>query len=238
MKMKKTIRAALLISAVLCVVLLFTGCRSIDDLREHRMNWSDEKHTAIEYNGETYKKLPDNEYFYTDVIDFGRYFVCDSDVPLLLATEDFYGTSASITSDGTIIYVYGDYFALESEYQKYCDLFRNAKFDSYCIRLDRYDKNGNFYQETEMLDDGTVNLINESMEKKVKEDLPDYDSCYFGEVSKCDSTGLLKSSAIYFYCIEDTKQIFVFDESGYYRLPDEYYNPLSELVKKCGNLSY
>lgn len=228
--MKKAIKITLLVLALVCTVTAFTGCSDIDDLRAHRMDWSDSKHTAIEFNGKTYKKLPDSEYFDINTVYDYNYFVCNKDVPLLLARGNILGTSTFVTEDKTIINVNGDYYALEDKYEYYKDIIENCEFDRYCAYVGKFDKDGNYYSELKVFDEKLSARLDAAIEAKIEENIPENTSCYTDMIYRCDSTGLMTSDWIELYCCEEAKSAYINFENKYFRLPDEYYDDIKSIT--------
>ena len=119
MKNLKRMIAAVLLCAV---ALSCVGCVNLDELKAHHAIWKDEAQTTLELNGETYKKMPVNNYFEIWEYDSANVFITTEDVPVLLAEQ--FGTRMNLSKDHTI---------LESYWQE------NDQPIYYC-RADQYDE--------------------------------------------------------------------------------------------------
>lgn len=99
-RMKKLIAALLL-----CVLVLsFTGCANLDEMKACHAVWKDEAQTALEFDGKTYKKLPVNNYFEIWEYDSENVFITTEDVPLLLSQQ--FGARMNVSKDHTILESY------------------------------------------------------------------------------------------------------------------------------------
>ncbi|MBE6608113.1 MAG: hypothetical protein E7633_06135 [Ruminococcaceae bacterium] len=115
--MKKAIRAAALILALLMLALPLVGCDKIDEMRANHGFWNDDG--SISFNGETYKLLSPSTYLYLIINPTGELDITEKNVPVLLSEE--YGTDAHITFDKLFIRaLVGD------RYNVYC---REDKYD-------------------------------------------------------------------------------------------------------------
>lgn len=96
-RMKKLIAALLL-----CVLVLScAGCANLDEMKASHAIWKDEDQTALELNGETYKRLPANNYFEIWEYADEYVFVTAEDVPVLLSEQ--FGTRMAIGKDHIIL---------------------------------------------------------------------------------------------------------------------------------------
>ena len=89
--MKKLIKIAVSLVVLATVALSASSCAFIDEMRDHRMNFTDDTQESIEFRGKTYKRLPESDrwfvsYYYTShYSDEDRAFsLSTKDVPLLL----------------------------------------------------------------------------------------------------------------------------------------------------------
>ena len=98
MKKIKRIIAALL----LCILALScAGCANLDEMKARHAIWKDEDQTALEFNGETYKRLPYNSYFEIWTYAEHNVFVTTQEVPVLLA--DQFGARMQCNKDYTLL---------------------------------------------------------------------------------------------------------------------------------------
>lgn len=87
---------------LLCVIALScAGCVELDALRACHGIWKDEAQTTLELNGETYKKLPTNNYFEIWEYANENVFVTTEDVPVLLSEQ--FGTRMNLSKDHIIM---------------------------------------------------------------------------------------------------------------------------------------
>jgi len=227
--MRKSVKLLLIIVGLAGVMLCLNSCQSLDDMRKSRMDWSDKKHTAIEFKDSKYNKLPDSEYFSVDFGEYGKYFIADKDVPLLLA-EDIYGTSTALSKDENIISAHGNYYAKEDKYDYYLGIIKNSDMDRFYVNAEKFDKDGNYYTERVVLDEDICDIIEKAIEGKKPSVLPYDDEYICGDIGKCDSTGLMKGEWNTLYCHLKTEKVYLYDGS-YYELPDECYETAKKLIE-------
>lgn len=230
--MKKTVKLTLLMLAVISAALLFTGCSSMDELRAHRMKWTDKKHEKIIFEEKIYKKLPESDYFFVAADCCEEYYVSDEDVPLLLAGE-ILGEPIYALEDKSILNCCSRYYAVESEYEYYLDIIENAKLDRFYIMTECLGENGDYYCEREVLDEKLCGVINEALEKKSVSELPKDDFYVSGVITRCDGTGMMSGDSLCVYCYEEKGAVYYEEGRNYYRLPDEYYAAFENIVKDC-----
>ena len=228
--MKKTVRFTLLVLAVISAALLFTGCSDMDELRAQRMKWADKNHDKIVFEEKIYKSLPDNNYFCADTDYFGEYYVAEEDVPLLLSGE-ILGERVFISEDKNILMCSSRYFAVESEYEYYLDIIKNAKLDRFCVTIERVNEDNLLCCECEVLDEKLCGLIDEALEKKSVSELPEDDSYVNCFITRCDGTGMMNGDSVYVYCYPEKGEVYYEEGRNYYRLPDEYYDTFDNIVK-------
>ncbi len=129
--MKKFTRILSLI-VLLGILLSFSGCSYLDELRAARASFAEDGAIVLA-DGTKYLLLPENEYFYPDFTnDTYIYIVEDEEVPLLLI--DTLGDRGYKTQDGQFLRVYST-----GRNQYYC---REDSYDSLLERM-----NGDFTPE-------------------------------------------------------------------------------------------
>ena len=214
--MKKTTK---IIALCLCLALfgvLFAGCDMLDELKANQAFLSDDKST-ITYNGNTYKKLPNDAFLY---LNFGYYHgneinITDNDVPVLLSNSYKYYSQYEQTKDIFIIYpgyeslyipfssnyAYGEceYYCNEKDYDKYISAIEKNELNYIGFEYDIEYEDYNFYTTLEA---GTKELSDEILAhianpEKMSNELylqveADYDfDCLMYCMYKCDSEGLI-----------------------------------------------
>lgn len=94
MKKIKRIFAVLL---VFIIALSCTGCAELDEMRAAHATWVDDNRQTIQWNGSTYKRLPDNNLF--AIWEYGYDFITLTmpDVPVLLSEQ--FGISLDCSVD-------------------------------------------------------------------------------------------------------------------------------------------
>lgn len=150
--MKRIIKIIALCLSIVALTALFAGCDYLDEMKANHAILSKDKMT-ITFNGETYKRLPDNANLYSS---YDRYYgadsvvVTDEDVPVLLSDTYCYSSDYNSISDIFCIYdvsvfeegkdlinysAYytdyssGTYFCNEKDYDKYVDIIENGVLD-------------------------------------------------------------------------------------------------------------
>jgi len=108
--MKKFIRTAALILALLMLALPLVGCDKIDEMRANQGFWNDDG--SISFNGETYKLLSSSVYLFTDL--YRELEITNKNVPVLLSKE--YGQRFHISYDGVFISPGLSYYCREDRY--------------------------------------------------------------------------------------------------------------------------
>lgn len=124
--MKKYRKILSLVCLVCLLIPMLCGCKALDEQRL-RQAFYDEAGDIL-WNGNVYKKLPKNDYFYPDTSYENMLYVTEPDVPVLLL--DMFNEMVLIADDEGLIlenYQYYDYGYGEEETVYYC-------------RADRYDE--------------------------------------------------------------------------------------------------
>lgn len=123
--MKKIFKRTALLLLVISLLAGLCGCTALDEMRKSQAFLQDDG--TILWNGETYKKLPYNEYLSPEIDYEQGVWVTMPDVPLLLMmTESF--MTANPSTDGKFLEYEDNYYF----YNYYC---RASDYDAMCQRL-------------------------------------------------------------------------------------------------------
>lgn len=153
--MKKTIKIIALCLSIVALTALFAGCDYLDDMKANHAIISEDKET-ISFNGETYKRLPENAKLYcnNNLYYYGAesVVVTDEDIPVLLSDMYCYSSDYNAINDIFCIYdvsvieevkediiyysstCYTDfssttYYCNEKDYDKYISVIENGVLD-------------------------------------------------------------------------------------------------------------
>lgn len=241
--MKKHMKKIKLIAfiCVLCIAAtMLSSCNLIDELKEQRFVYTDEHHTAIEYNGKKYVYIDNPKDFSVDFTYDVYGYIVEKDVPLLLL--DMLGSYCRFSEEfGLIRLDAGALYCLESKYDEYNELFENAVLDHYKID---YEYMNHQTREVEnvraILDDDVTELINGTI-LNVEGVKPTGESQYAFQylwIDKCDKTGFVHETDVlelYRDVQNDVFGIRIVDSDYnyvYYEIPEEFEGIIEELFEK------
>ena len=114
--MKKFIKLILALVLVFALCFSLSGCNVLSEPKEAHAIRIDEE--TIEYDGEEYKLLPNNEYFCPPFIESVSLNITESDVPVLLSEQ--FGDRGELNDDKTIIEYFdtSSFYCRKDKYQK------------------------------------------------------------------------------------------------------------------------
>ena len=142
--MKKTMKrlAAILLASVLSLSLC--SCNFLDELRANRAVFADEVQSAIEWNGQTYKRYRGKGPAFA-ISMYQQINVTTPDVPVLLAGMG--GKTAGVSKDRSILNLNdynwswtgeSNYYLLESRYDELSKLLSTTELDYCCFETHEY----------------------------------------------------------------------------------------------------
>lgn len=141
-----------LICLYLCFAICFSlcSCNFLDKMRECQAFWGE--NGTIIYDGKTYKKLSQCEYFDPEINTEKYLRITEKNVPVMLSES--FGDSAEIFKDNSIIslnknnydkyngYYYNDYYAREDVYESIEKRINSLDyFDGYAFEYTVYEEN-------------------------------------------------------------------------------------------------
>ena len=139
-----------LICLCLCFAICFSlcSCNFLDEMREKQAFWGE--NGTIIYDGKTYKKLNQCEYFDPEINTEKYLRITEKNVPVMLSES--FGDSAEISKDHLIIsldsnnydeyngYYYNDYYAREDVYESIEKRINSLDyFDGYAFQYTDYE---------------------------------------------------------------------------------------------------
>ena len=236
--MKKNIRIFAIFTLIVLSLSMLSSCNLIDEMKEQRFEWKNEKHDIVEYKGKEYKKIESKKDVSINESDFLRGYIVEKDIPLLL-----------IDSAGTVCYYdealgflmceYG-YYCTEEKYDEYTEKIENAVLDHYKIDYEYFDYEKEEYVEIEaILDKKVTDLINGTLDNVVGKEMKDeeyYSWDYVLGIDKCDKDAFIHEVNILELCYDSTNGSYgirAYDEDTgsyiFWEFPEEHENVIKEL---------
>lgn len=227
--------------ALFCVVVMsaamMTSCNMLDEIKDVRVEYKDDKREIIEYKGKQYKQI-DNPRELTVSTNELRCFLVKNDVPLLLTRSK--GEWCGYNEKFDIIDVFGDYYCSAEKFSKYTDIFKNAVLDRYSALSYHYDEDQDMtVSEHLMFNDDEMNLINETIknvESKTLDDSYDYWMWERISVDKCDKDGMFFEYSVLELYKDAQKNVYgiLVGNDTLYEFSNEHKNTLEKMFEKYG----
>ncbi len=254
--MKRTVLRIIAAAIALASLLALSSCATLDRAKEHHMKYKDETKEEIEFDGKTYRLLPETKYgltaFYLYCGD-GDYCVTESDVPVLLSR--IFGSSAEYDAASDVIrcreYIedsasafgvsrlsfpptFGRYYCAEENFDKYTELLNGAELTK--LRIDRgyYSEEGDFETLVPELPAELTEQIFGSLTRKNKLSEDEASDVRIGAAYLCcllntDETGTVYDpNTVEVHRLDDSFYLIV--EDGIYRLSDKTASAITEYL--------
>ena len=215
----KNMKKIILVALLIMVSLSLCSCTMIDEIRETRVEMTEEG--TIIHNNKEYKLLsnPNNYIISLENSSETDYLtVVDKEVPVLLT--DIFGVASDYDDVLDIIYMEGDYYCAEENYDKYSEILLNGKLDYYKLDYGVYERTSDGEHEYKsiryILNKDLVNIINSvTVDIEIQPDeIYKYYEYNYILLDKCDETGFIENSSflmLYKNAEKGEYGVFVYD---------------------------
>lgn len=234
--MKKTKK--LLILAIVCVLLLsFTGCGYLDNLRSTQAHYQADG--TLVWNGEVYKALPDNPYLWPQIDYYTNVYATAEDVPVLLS-RTFFLCPSNVSVDRNFLIADVTY-CRESLYEELSARL-NAPFlpDTVCYTYSDIDfETGAVYDRYHILTQDQWDTLEHILETATPVENNEYwwTKNYWAVTLNLSSSDMLLQKNYLDVCIaEDGYYLHVYGvDALIYQVPDEHASTMDAIVAAYKN---
>ena len=166
--MKQKIRTILVLLLIPFLLVAFTACETLDDLRNTQGFW--EEDGSISLHGTRYLKLPPCEEIAIDA-ETDTFYITEPDVPVLLSS--MYGDYFSRSEDARFLRGNGEFYCHSDHYEEIKTRIENGvEMDHFCYTEYRF-IDGITRQVTTVLSRPAIQLLNDTVKNSTPMALPE-----------------------------------------------------------------